>query len=63
MENRREDILHLNPPDLEEAAVDGFWQVLPLLGILQEIPMEGELLSYEAPSYDGMLVALYRPRT
>lgn len=62
-EHRLEDLLDLSPRDLEEAAVDGFWQVLMLMGILREVPMEGELLSYEAPSYYGMMVARYWPKT
>jgi aromatic ring-opening dioxygenase LigB subunit len=39
------------------AAIDGLWQTLMLQGVLERVPMDGELLSYEAPSYYGMLVA------
>jgi len=45
----------------EDAAIDGLWQVLMLAGVLDAIPMRHELLSYEAPTYYGMLVASYEP--
>lgn len=43
-----------------DAAIDGLWQTLMLAGALDVVPMTGELLSYEAPSYYGMIVATYR---
>ena len=42
-----------------DAAIDGLWQTLMLGGALEAVPMQGELLSYEAPSYYGMLVAIW----
>ena len=52
--------------DLDERAaadawIDGLWQALVLIGILEVVPMRHELLSYEAPTYYGMLVAAYEP--
>ena len=52
--------------DLDERAaadawIDGLWQALMLIGILEVVPMRHELLSYEAPTYYGMLVAAYEP--
>lgn len=44
-----------------EAAIDGLWQTLSLAGALDEVPMAGELLVYEAPRYYGMIVATYAP--
>jgi aromatic ring-opening dioxygenase LigB subunit len=44
---------------LEEAKVDAFWQTIILAGALGHTPLTGELLSYEAPTYFGMLVAAY----
>ncbi len=35
---------------------------LMLAGVLQHTPLHGELLSYEAPTYYGMLVAAFVPR-
>ena len=46
---------------LEDAKVDAFYQILPLMGALGHTPMRGELLSYQAPTYFGMAVAVYEP--
>ncbi len=45
----------------DRAKVDGLWQAVMLAGALRYTPMGGELLSYEAPTYFGMLVASYEP--
>ncbi len=45
----------------DRAKVDGLWQAVILAGALHHTPMRGELLSYEAPTYFGMLVAAYAP--
>lgn len=46
---------------LEAAKVDAYWQTLMLMGALGHTPMTPDLLSYEAPTYFGMLVAAYTP--
>ena len=46
---------------LEAAKVDAYWQTILLAGALAHTPMTPDLLSYEAPTYFGMLVAAYRP--
>ena len=48
---------------LSEAKVDAYWQTIILAGALAHTPMQGELLSYEAPTYFGMAVAAYEPVT
>jgi aromatic ring-opening dioxygenase LigB subunit len=47
----------------EQAKVDGLWQTVTLAGALRTVHplLRGELLSYEAPTYFGMLVAAYGP--
>jgi aromatic ring-opening dioxygenase LigB subunit len=45
----------------DRAKVDGLWQTVMLAGALKHTPMRGELLSYEHPTYFGMLVASYEP--
>jgi aromatic ring-opening dioxygenase LigB subunit len=58
------DLMRLLPLDEErarDAAIDGLWQALVLAGALEATPMRGELLSYEAPTYYGMLVAVWEP--
>ncbi len=47
---------------LERGKPDSLWQALMLHGALQRCPMRGELLSYEVPTYFGMLCAAYTPR-
>lgn len=48
------------PEDLVQAtAVDGLWQTLMLAGVLEQTALRGTLLSYEAPSYFGMVVAAF----
>ena len=44
-----------------EAKADSFWQMLMLHGALAGSRWRGEFLSYEAPTYFGMLCAAYQP--
>ena len=44
-----------------EAKADSYWQMLMLHGALGTRGWRGELLSYEAPTYFGMLCAAYAP--
>jgi len=52
-------LLDLDEERAREAAIDGLWQTLMLGGVLDAIPLRGEFLSYEAPTYYGMLVAVW----
>lgn len=54
-------LVSLDPGLVQNGAIDGLWQTLMLAGLLEQVPSRGELLSYEAPSYYGMLVAAYEP--
>lgn len=56
-----EQLLHWPPEFLEDAKVDAYYQTLILAGALGVVPMRGELLCYEAPTYFGMAVASYTP--
>lgn len=61
---REQDLGRLLRADMEQvrrACPDSLWQMLVLSGALDVVPMRGELLSYEAPTYFGMLVAAYEP--
>src|SRR5690606_36328208 len=61
---KRNDILSLIDLDdeyIHNAAIDGLWQLLMLGGALEVVPMEVDFLSYEAPTYYGMIVAAYAP--
>lgn len=45
---------------LKRAATDAYGQVLSLHGAIQGTSLRGELLSYEVPTYFGMLCAAYQ---
>lgn len=55
-------LLELDDQFISNAAIDGLWQLLMLAGAQQVVPMDVEFLSYEAPTYYGMIVATYAPR-
>ena len=59
-ENRIGDATSLEPL-VEAAKADSLWQLLVLHGALGE-GYRAELLSYEAPTYFGMLCAAFEPR-
>ncbi|HUS15532.1 MAG TPA: hypothetical protein VM536_11015 [Chloroflexia bacterium] len=54
-------LMHLDERFIESAKPDGLWQILILHGALGHTPMRGEFLSYQVPSYFGMLCAAYTP--
>jgi aromatic ring-opening dioxygenase LigB subunit len=45
---------------IDAAKPDSLWQMTMLAGVLREVPMKGELFSYQVPTYFGMLCAGYR---
>ena len=56
-----EAISSMEPSFVEGAKPDSLWQMAVLSGALSAVPMEGQLVSYQAPTYFGMLCASYRP--
>lgn len=61
---RREDLLSLAAVTQEEisaAAMDGIPQTLILAGVVEKTGLAVDVLSYEAPTYYGMIVATYQP--
>ncbi len=54
-------LIELDESRAQDAAIDGLWQAVILAGALEAVPMRVELLSYEAPTYYGMLVAVWTP--
>ena len=53
------DMLVVSDERAGEAAIDGLWQAIMLEGVRERTPLTGEFLSYEAPTYFGMIVAAY----
>lgn len=55
-------LLSLSPQFVEDAKPDSLWQLAILQGILERVEMTGRLLSYQVPTYFGMLCAIYLPK-
>lgn len=49
----------VTPAEVAEAAMDGLPQALILAGVVERTGLAHEFLSYEAPTYYGMIVATY----
>ncbi len=60
-ENRLADLLDVAPDFVAAAQADSWWQMLVLHGATAD-GFDAELLSYEAPTYFGMLCASFTPR-
>jgi aromatic ring-opening dioxygenase LigB subunit len=55
------ELLRFDPAFVAEAKADSFWQMLMLHGAIGD-RWHADFLSYEAPTYFGMLCAAYSPR-
>jgi aromatic ring-opening dioxygenase LigB subunit len=62
--NALHELVDINPDQARAAYVDSWWQMLMLHGALQEdvADFDAVLLAYEAPTYFGMLTAVFEPR-
>jgi aromatic ring-opening dioxygenase LigB subunit len=58
--NRLADLLDFEPAFVGAALADSWWQLAMLHGALGD-GWRGELISYEVPTYFGMLCAAYEP--
>jgi aromatic ring-opening dioxygenase LigB subunit len=58
---RLEELKEIQPEMVEQAKADSWWQMLMLHGATPG--WTGRLISYEAPTYFGMLTAAYEPPT
>lgn len=56
-------LLRIDKEVVEGAKPDSLWQMVMLAGTLTAVPMNGELISYQVPTYYGMLCASYRRRS
>jgi aromatic ring-opening dioxygenase LigB subunit len=50
----------VTPEEIAAAAMDGIPQTLILAGVIEQTGLAVDLLSYEAPTYYGMIVATYQ---
>lgn len=58
-ENNLKTLLNVEKKLIENAKPDSLWQIAILIGVLEQVPMKGKLISYQAPTYFGMLCAAY----
>jgi aromatic ring-opening dioxygenase LigB subunit len=61
-ENSLKQLLALDPKFVEDAKPDSLWQTAILIGIIERVPMKGRFISYQAPTYFGMLCADFQPQ-
>lgn len=58
-ENRLADLLTFDEAFVADAKPDSLWQMAILYGIHKRCPLHGRLISYNAPTYYGMMCASY----
>lgn len=58
-ENSLRKLLTLDQRLVEDAKPDSIWQIAVLIGVLRKVLMKARFISYEAPTYFGMLCADY----
>jgi aromatic ring-opening dioxygenase LigB subunit len=56
-ENNLKRILALDPKFVEDAKPDSLWQIAILEGVLEEVPMKARFVSYQVPTYFGLMCA------
>ena len=61
-QNNLKRILELDMKFVESAKPDSLWQMAILVGIMEYVPMRARFVSYQAPTYYGMLCADFEPR-
>jgi aromatic ring-opening dioxygenase LigB subunit len=59
--NDLKPLLDLPSQFVEDAKPDSLWQLAILQGVLESVPMKSHLLSYQVPTYFGVLCAAYLP--
>jgi aromatic ring-opening dioxygenase LigB subunit len=62
LKNDLAPLLSLPPQFIEDAKPDSLWQLAMLQGIMEHTEMVGRLLSYQVPTYFGLLCAVYLPK-
>ncbi len=56
-ENEIGSLMSLDPDFIEDAKPDSLWQMAILAGVLREVKMSPTLISYDVPTYYGMVCA------
>jgi aromatic ring-opening dioxygenase LigB subunit len=58
-EGNLKQLLTLDPQFVEDAKPDSLWQMAILVGVLERVSMKARCVSYQAPSYFGLLCASF----
>ena len=58
--NQINEIMTLKPELIEAAKPDSLWQMAMLAGIADNIKLKAELVSYDVPTYFGMICAQFK---
>ncbi|MBS7633682.1 extradiol ring-cleavage dioxygenase [Candidatus Bathyarchaeota archaeon] len=61
LKNDLKPLFKLPSKFIDDAKPDSLWQLAMLQGVLNRVQMKPSLLSYEVPTYYGMLCAAYMP--
>jgi aromatic ring-opening dioxygenase LigB subunit len=56
-ENNLKQILMLDPQFVEDAKPDSLWQIAILEGVLEHVPLKARFVSYQVPTYFGLICA------
>ncbi|MCW3980340.1 MAG: extradiol dioxygenase [Candidatus Bathyarchaeota archaeon] len=54
------ELLDLKKTFVDDAKPDSLWQIAILVGVLKRVQMEASVISYQAPTYYGMLCASFQ---
>ena len=60
-ENSLKQLLKLSPKFVENAKPDSLWQMAILIGVLDRVQTKARFVSYQVPTYYGMLCADFEP--
>jgi aromatic ring-opening dioxygenase LigB subunit len=59
--DRLDSVMKMKPGFVKGAKPDSLWQMAMLAGAMSVVPMKGELVSYQVPTYYGVLCASFQP--
>jgi len=58
--NRLRSALRFDPGLVEQAKPDSLWQMVMLAGVAEKVKLRGSVLSYQVPTYFGMMCASFQ---
>ena len=58
--NRLRSVLRFDPRLIEQAKPDSLWQMVMLAGVAEKVRLRGSVLSYQVPTYFGIMCASFQ---